>query len=176
MTKPAIPRANRNGCIVALAVIIGLGILGTTACLIFGGSGGRHVSEQEQQDHQAFADRLKTLATTSPGNLRPDGTLKTQLRQLTDFGNTHGEIEREIKGQVVEWTLTVFDVSRHGSEYRVHTSDQDKVETVIVMDPSNHEEKSRINGLHTGNVITVRGYIRGIAEGNVEIAPALLVH
>lgn len=176
MTKPALPRANRNGCIFALAIIIGLGLLAIFACVYFANPRGHPIGEKEKEEQRQIADRLKALETSSPSQLRPDGVLKVQFQKMSEFGNSaRNETERQIKGNIVEWTLTVFQVSHQGSEYRIQTSDTDKVETLVVIDAAARQERSRIDALRTGDVITVRGYIKGITMGSVEISPALLV-
>ncbi len=175
MTNPVRP-GNRKGCIIAAALVLSLGTLAIAACIVFGSSVLGSSSKETTQLDSDISERLKHLESARVSDLKPNGDLLDQFRHLSDFSDLQrGSTEREIKGKVVEWTLTVFEVSHHGEEYRIQTSDRNKVDTVVIVHPLSGEDKSRIESLRTGTPITVRGYINGILTGSVEIDPAIVL-
>lgn len=134
------------------------------------------VSDSVKKAEAETKNQVDALATVSPSNLRPDGELKKKFDMMSDFTDVQREnAEAEFTGKIVEWTLAVFEVKRKDDKYRVQTSNDNNVGTFIDLYPKSDEERTRIEALKTGDMITVRGYINGTFMRNVQIEPAILI-
>jgi hypothetical protein len=68
--------------------------------------------------NQVVTDPIVELSAAQPSSLRPDG----ELAEIFALGTKSTELQREnklaqIRGQVVQWTLPVYEVSRAGDRY-----------------------------------------------------------
>jgi hypothetical protein len=76
----------------------------------------------------------------------------------------------------VEWTLSVYEVSRTGNAYKIQTgTGRNVVGTFITIYPRSDSEKQKIEALKEGDEITIRGFITGTTFRNIDIEPAILV-
>ncbi len=103
-----------------------------------------------------------------------------------NLNSEHTDIQRdnllkEIKGKVVVWQLKVFEVEKSGSTYKIQTNSSidlgqgvEAVGTFIRITPRDDSERSQIEALKTGNMITVRGKISGETMRHIELDPAVL--
>ncbi|HSY27126.1 MAG TPA: hypothetical protein VK832_06465 [Burkholderiaceae bacterium] len=129
------------------------------------------------------AEALATLVAAQPSALRPDG----ELAEMFLLGSNNTDIQREnklkeITGQVVQWQLPVFEVSRHGDGYKVQTSQSSEgllgqalVGTFIYIAPRDDKERQTIEALKTGSIITIKAIISGSSFRSLELTPAILV-
>lgn len=180
MSTPPLPPQpapkKRNGCLIALAVIGGLLVLGIGGCVVLSGLFVAGVSEVAKDEAAKSKARLEALATASPSGLRPDG----ELERLFTLGSEHTDIQREnkekeITGKIVEWTLSVYEVSRSGDGYRVQTHGNNVVGTFTTIHPLSDSDRQKVEALKENDVITIRGYITGTSLRHIEIDPAILV-
>lgn len=129
------------------------------------------------------AEALATLVAAQPSALRPDG----ELAEMFLLGSNNTDIQREnklkeITGQVVQWQLPVFEVSRHGDGYKVQTSQSSEgllgqalVGTFIYLTPRDDKERQTIEALKTGSLITIKAIISGSSFRSLELTPAIIV-
>ena len=89
---------------------------------------------------------------------------------------------KEIKGQVILWTLPVYEVSRAGEGYRVQTKTDIRfgsfgsalIGTFVYITPRSDEERRHIEALKTDDLISFKGRIVGSTWRNLEVKPAIL--
>jgi hypothetical protein len=116
----------------------------------------------------------------TPSNLVPTGELARMYNFLSDStALQRDEKERELKGVVVQWRLSVYDVSSGpGPYYRIQTSSGNGVVgTFCYVIPQNEDERKFLARLKTGDYITCKGIINGVSMRNIEIKPAtVLLH
>ncbi|NMV37884.1 hypothetical protein [Ralstonia insidiosa] len=116
------------------------------------------------------------LDAAPPSNLRPDG----ELASIFELGSRSTNLQREkkeaeIRGKVVAWRLSVYEVSKRGNVYRIQTSSSHgTVGTFVTITARSLADQQLIEGLHTGDGIAFKGKIKGISMRNVEIEPAIL--
>lgn len=153
-------------------VLAGVGVL-IVGLVVIGGQGTTKPKE----------DALAELANAQPSSLRPEG----ELSELFALGSKNTDLQREnklkeIKGQVVEWQLPVYEVSRSGDGYKVQTETgvrigpfgQDLVGTFIHVTPRDDGERKIIENLKTGDAILFKGRIAGSSLRSLDIKPAIL--
>jgi uncharacterized protein (UPF0212 family) len=84
--------------------------------------------------------------------------------------------EKEITGQIVEWSLPIYDVTKTGDGYKVQTKSTDwAVGTFLQVLPRNDDERSQIESLTEDDQIQIKGKITGTSMRNIKIDPAVLV-
>lgn len=129
-------------------------------------------------------DLLAELANAQPSALRAEG----ELSELFALGSKNTNLQREnklkeIKGQIVQWQLPVYEVSRSGDIYKVQTQTsirvgsygQDLVGTFIYITPRDDAERQTIEALKTDDLILFKGRIFDSSLRSLEIKPAILV-
>lgn len=173
LTKKIFPECQKHGAKIGLiyaarVMVIGLSLL-TLAC---GDERGRTM------------DPLALLDQTPVSDLRPDG----ELAEILAIGSTHTNVQREnnllqIRGKTVQWNLPVYEVSRHGTGYRVQTIGEQLAifETpnllagaMVYVTPRTDAERLELEAIMTGDVISFKGVIHDITLRTVEINPARL--
>lgn len=166
-----------NGCLIALMVIGGIAVLSIGGCLMLGGLFVKGVGDAVAEGEVDTQAKIESLESASVSDLQPGGELAKKFGMMSDFTDIQREnAENEITGKIVEWTLTVYEVSKSDDAYRIQTSgDDNEVGTFVTLYPRNDEERQRIEGLMTDNRITIRGYIDGTMMRNIEIDPAILI-
>lgn len=136
-----------------------------------------------QGEGKSKADTLVELANAQPSVLRPEG----ELSELFMLGSKNTDLQREnklkeIKGQVVQWQLPVYEVARSGDVYKVQTKAGAKVGTFgqnlvgafIYITPRSDAERQTIEALKTGDLILFKGRIAGTSMRSLEMKPAIL--
>lgn len=125
---------------------------------------------------------VQDLQSAPISSLSPTG----ELAEIFAFGTDYTDIQREnklkeIKGSVVAWQLPIFEVKRDGQNYRVQTQnpktfgkDEALVPTIITLMPQSDEDKTHIESLKTGDIISIKGTITDAKFRHVMIEPAIL--
>lgn len=125
---------------------------------------------------------IQDLQSAPVSTLTPTG----ELAEIFAFGTDYTDIQREnklkeIKGNVVAWQLPVFEVKRDGQNYRVQTQnpktfgkDETVVPTIITLMPQSDGDKTHIESLKTGDIISIKGIIYGVKMRHLLINPAYL--
>lgn len=133
-------------------------------------------STEEQQ--ASLAASLKEIETAEPSDLSPRG----EIAAIFNLVSQHTDIQRdnkekEIKGKIIQWTLPVFEVRKQkDGVYRITTTGGgDTVGTFITVHTRNDAEKANVEGLKTGDLVSIKGRIDGISLRNIEIEDAVLV-
>jgi uncharacterized OB-fold protein len=133
----------------------------------------------KEQKTAQVAQTLEQLANAPVSNISPHGELAEIFLPMSKYTNVQRENkEKKITGKVVQWKLKVYEVSPpSGDKYRIQTSDSDSdtVGTFVYTYARNAQEKSFIEGLKTGDFVTVKGKIDGVSMRNISIDPAILV-
>ena len=124
-----------------------------------------------------FAQILSKIEQASPSKLSPRGELYSIFR----LGSNHTDIQRdnkeqEITGQIVEWSLPVYEVDRYDDRYyKVQTSEQNgTIGAFLYLAPQSDAERQKIESLKTGSWVKVQGEISDIFLRNIVIKPAIL--
>jgi len=169
--QPFLQPKKKNGCLIAVLVVVALGIGG---CFLLSVKG---VSDKAKEEEAKAQAELESLISATPSSLRPDGKIKAQFQLFSDYTDVQREnAVAEFTGKIVEWQLTVYEVDRRDERYRIQTSRGNNVGTFIDLYPRSDEERSFIEALKTGDPITVRGILKGVTLfRSIEIEPAILV-
>ncbi len=149
-------------------LIVALGVLGT----IF--------APTPEEKAQQMQDTINKLASAPVSKLEPVG----ELGELFNMGSKNTDIQREeveklITGQVVEWTLRVYEVSKDGDYYKVQTqneimSNPKIVSAYVYIYPRDENELAKIKSLKTDDKITFKGIITGVSlSRSINIKPAI---
>lgn len=118
------------------------------------------------------------LVAAIASDLKPTGVLNDMFKLGSDYTDLQRKRkEEEIKGKVVQWKLEVYEVDTvmFGDGYKIQTSGNNCVGTFITIKKPTPEEVEKIEGLKTGDKITVKGYIRDVTMRYISIEPAILV-
>ena len=141
---------------IALAIVVGLGASNTGTA-------------------QSGGTELGQLASASPANLSPIGELAQMFTLMSDYTDLQRENKlKEIEGQVVSWTLPVYDVHRDGEGYKIQTIADAEVGTFIYMSAPDNDGRHFIEGLKTGDRVPFKGKIEGSLLRHLVIRPAIL--
>ncbi len=169
------PKRKIHGCVIAILVLLGLGIVGVGGCVLLTGAVVSNIEKEKQA-------KIKALETATPSELLPDGDLANKFNLISEHTDIQREnTEKEIKGQVVQWTLTVYEVTKNSSGYRIQTKTSiggygNEVAAFVELTARNQEEKSFIEELKTEDRFQFKGYIDGITMRSLDIKPAILVN
>jgi len=132
-------------------------------------------SKEEQQ--ASIASALKEVETAQPTDLSPRGELAAIFNLMSKHTDLQRENkEKEIKGKIVQWTLPVFEVSkREDGVYQIQSrAGGDAVGTFITIHTRNDAEKAKVEGLKTGDMVSIKGRIGGVSLRSIEIEDAVL--
>jgi len=108
----------------------------------------------------------------------------SELAPLFSMGSKGTDLQRdkkekEIKGQLVEWTIPVYEVkvlSAKEGKYKIQgSSKRGAVGTFVTIYALDDNDKARIESLKTGDLVKVKGKITGTFMRNIEIEPAVLM-
>lgn len=121
------------------------------------------------------SDKYAELAAMPAAPILPTG----ELAAMFDLGSDNTDLQREnklkeIKGKVVEWTLSVYEVEKDGDEYKVQTDSDNAVGTFIYISPRNDQDKAVIEALKTGSRVSIKGIIGEDFMRHLVIKPAIL--
>lgn len=162
-------------------VIVWLLLAGTTAVLVNGL--GTHEDGGDEQDVSA---QLNELIESPVSDLEQVG----ELASIYAFGSDHTDLQRErktkeIKGNVVQWKLPVYEVTgKKDGSYLIHTDTEasvgllkvNVVGTNVYIKPRDDRDRATIEGLKTGSWIHIKGIIQGETLRNLDIKPAILIY
>lgn len=127
-------------------------------------------------------NQVQELQSAPVSTLKPTGELAEVFGFGTDFTDIQRENKlKEIKGSVVAWQLPVYEVKRDGEHYRVQTQNPKTfgqneaiVPTIISITPLSAEDKSLIEAMKTGDIISIKGRIADVKLRHIIINPAFL--
>ena len=135
-------------------------------------------------DLKSKADPLTELANAQPGYLQPEG----ELSELFALGSKYTDLQRENKskeiiGQIVQWRLPVYEVSKSKEGYKIQTRGsvsiggygKDSIGTFIHITPRDDEDRKIIENIKTDDVIAFKGRIAGTSMRMLTIKPAILI-
>lgn len=131
------------------------------------------------KDRSAAASSSNTITDLSgaiPSSLSPYG----RLADIFNIGSDYTDLQREdtlkeIKGQIVQWTLPAYEVERDGNVYTITVLPGKNVGCYIVIPNPDSQQLSRLKSIKTEENITFKGYIKGISMRHIIISPAMLV-
>lgn len=128
-----------------------------------------------QSSSKEPSDKFADLAAATPTSIKPTGELAAMFGLMSDNTDLQREDKiKDLKGKVVEWNLTVFEVARDGDGYKVQTAGDDEVGTFVYLAARDESEKKRIEALKTGDRISVKGVIKDTFMRSFAIKPAIL--
>ena len=170
------PKKKMSGCLIAILVLIGLGILGVGGCFLITGAAFSQAAKKEKE-------KLEALKTATPSNLSPGG----ELADIFNINSKHTDLQRdnkekEILGKIVQWDLKVNEIKSTGKTYKIQTSgglnfmEQSPVATFVYITPVSDEDSEYLAELKTDNVVSIIGYIDGTMMRSLEISPAIIYH
>ncbi|OQW90672.1 MAG: hypothetical protein BWK78_06465 [Thiotrichaceae bacterium IS1] len=137
------------------------------------------VSQPSKEEKTAqIAQTLEQLAKTPVSDISPHGELAEIFLPISKYTDIQREeVEKNITGEVVQWELRVYEISKSSeNKYKIQTSiDSDTVGTFVYVFTRSAEEKSFLESLKTGDLVTVKGKIDGVSLRNITINPAILV-
>jgi hypothetical protein len=147
--------------------IIGLAVIGA----FFG------MSPEEKA--AKLTDTLAQIEQASPSSLKAGGELAAMFSYNSDFTDLQREDkEKEIKGQIVEWTLPVFEVKRQDEaerKYKVQTTSRNNaVGAFVNVYARSDNEAKQIESLKTGDMFSFKGRITGTFMRSVQIDDAIV--
>ena len=150
-------------------ILLGLIVIGVLGA-IFGPS--------KEEKAQQLSATLANMANAQAANISASG----ELSELFSLGSKNTDIQRdnmekEIKGKIVEWSLPVYEVKKRDENiYRVQTKSGTRyVGAFLTLYARSSDEASYIESLQTGSMITFKGKIGGTTMRNIDIDPAILV-
>lgn len=130
---------------------------------------------------EEVATQLAAVEQSAPADINPNGELAELFSVLSENTDIQRDnMEKELTGKVVQWTLPVFDVNISNEKkniYRVQTSAKNNtVGTLITLHARNSDEVTFIEGLIEDSLITVKGEIAGASiTRSIQIENARLV-
>jgi len=153
-----------------LAAIGGLALIGIALAVY------SMMPSKEERAAQRQAQTLAAVEGSQPSGLSPRGELADYFNltsRRTD--DQRADKVQAIRGEIVLWSLPVQSVSKQeGGIYRVQTSAfMDTVGTVVTLHARNDAEREIVEGLETGDWITIKGKIGGVESHDVEIVDAI---
>lgn len=129
-------------------------------------------------------DDSARLIDAVPSALSPSGELYKTFHLGTDATDVQREnLENSIKGQIVQWTLPVYEVRKSGSGYTIQTSTESSffgigtpfIGTFVKAVARTPEEVSYIERLKTDDKVTIKGRISGTFMRSIQIEPAIVM-
>jgi|GEM_PF-915546 len=155
-----------------------LGGVGLLVILIIGG-----VMSGKDGVKSKISEQME-LINAQPSHLQIEG----ELSEIFAMGSKYTDLQREkkskeITGQVVQWRLPVYEVSKSDDVYKIQTQSkinimgfgQDLVGVFVYITPRNDQERQFIEALKTDDMITFKGIISGTSMRNLTVKPAILI-
>lgn len=137
--------------------------------------------EHSVQEPAVHVSKLDQLAAMPAASLSPTGELAAMFNLMSEYTDLQRENKlREIKGKVVEWSLTVYEVEREGDGYSIQTGNSDElgtgneVGTLIHVSPRSEQDNAVIAALKTGSRISIKGVVEDDWMRSLVISPAIL--
>ena len=142
------------------------------------------LAPSDKEKAQTQANALDVIANAQPSNLSPVelGAIFSPNSKYTDLQRDNKE--KEITGQVVQWTLKVYDLKKlDEGKYKIQTQSSvnfgqssEPVGAWVTIYTRSPEETQFVGGLQTDSLISFKGKITGVDfMRNIEIDPAILV-
>ena len=177
-------------------VLIILGILGLLTIggcvvlpvLLVGGAASA-VNEAVQEAENERLEAIDNLLNEPEiSNLSPTGELAEIYKLNSEITDLAREAKtEEITGEIVEWTLPVFDISKTSDDsVRIQFAGDSKILGVgeqrptVFADvyPQDEDENKYLIQLKEGDSATIRGYIKGETPliRAIEIDPAIIIN
>jgi len=151
-----------------IILIIVLGVIGTL------------LQPSSEEKAKKLQETMSSLEQAEVSDLKASG----KLGEMFNLGSKHTDIQREeseayIKGKVVEWSLRVYEVSKHEDYYRVQTqtemmSTPKVVSAFVNIYPRNESELAKVKTLKTDDIVTFKGIITGVSMRSINVSPAII--
>jgi hypothetical protein len=139
---------------------------------------GKETASQTPVDgsNEKVPRNVAALIGATPTPVQPTGELADIFSLMSEYTNLQRENKfKELKGNVVEWRLTVYEVSRHGDGYKIQTGGIGEVGTFVHLKARDDTDKKRIEAMKTGDKISIRGVIKDTFIRSFVLDPALLL-
>lgn len=130
-----------------------------------------------EDTQKALNNKLDEITNATPANL-DSAELAEIFAVMSDSTKIQKENkEKEIKGEIVEWDLKIFNVTKRDDYYRVQTlPSKNMPPTFVSLYPRNEGHKTIIEGVKGGDFLKIKGIISGTSvTGSIEISPAVLM-
>ncbi len=120
---------------------------------------------------------ISELESATAADISPQGELAKAFSFNSEYTNVQREnLENDIKGKIVQWTLPLYEVKKNDSGYTLQTSDTNNTVGVFARVHIREEsERDYIESLKTGASITLKGKITGTFLRNIELKPAIVI-
>jgi hypothetical protein len=128
-------------------------------------------------------EAIAQLATLQPVET-DQGTVAEMLALNTRSTEVQREaLEKQLLGNAVEWPIKVYEVTQDGEAYKILSepipitdpSATPLLRVLTVVFPQSEQDRSAIEALRTGDIVSVKGFVRSITLRTVLILhPAVL--
>lgn len=140
-------------------------------------------SPSEEERANQLSATLAEIASAPTANISPTGEIAAIFKLNSEYTDLQRDDKRnEIRGQIVQWTLPVYEVRRSNNAYRVQTSRDEalfggtpRVGAFITLHARNDAETAYIESLKTGDMLTFKGRITGTTLRNIDVSPAIVI-
>ncbi|MGB5686120.1 MAG: hypothetical protein WBM35_09920 [Candidatus Electrothrix sp.] len=136
---------------------------------------------ENNAENNAELSEAEQILAAEPEVGGPDGELGAMFAVKGDSAKQYSNAQKmekkiEVTGKIVEWTLEVYKVKKDGVAYRIQNKSAPGVlSTFVSISPRSDAEKTRVETLKMGDVVTVKGKIKGFSLGRVFVVnPAFL--
>ena len=152
-----------------MGVLLKLLILGVVVAIIAA------IASPSSEEVAAANEAIKAQAPNT--SLASDGELKDLFTMGSDNTDLQREEkEKEIKGEVVQWTLPVYEVNKlEEGKFKIQTSGIGHVATFCYIVADGDDDIAKLSALKTGDMVTVKGKIDGISFRSIKLDPCFLV-
>lgn len=123
------------------------------------------------------------MSAAPESDYRPEGVISEVFALGSRNTNLQREsAQKELTGQVINWSLPVYEVSRSGNNFKVQTQAKarvgnfgtDLVGTFVIVTPRSDDERRMLASLQTGDTLSFKGRIRGVTMRHLNVEPAIL--
>jgi hypothetical protein len=166
----------KGGALKIILILLGVVALCIGGCVLTCTGGAAVVGAGIAAAEEEKLELAKSLKSMPAGDVSAES-----LSELFSYGEKFTDLQREnkeaeINGEIVEWELPVFDVSKKSDGiYRIQTKRGGSVGTFTNLYTFSPEEVSRVEALVEGDKIKIKGKITGTSMRNIEIEPAIFV-
>ncbi len=137
-----------------------------------------------QRDLRATPGQIETVLQTKTLDLTPE-----EVGRAFAIGSAATEVQRQrlkeaLLGKVVQWDLTVYDVSLDGGVYRIVSKplSQEEGDAIVLLSafadvtPREDANAKRLERLRTGDRVRIRGVVQDLSfRAVLRIGPAILI-
>ena len=140
-------------------------------------------SPSEEELANKLDQTLSEIVSSQPSNISPTGEIAAIFKLDSKYTDLQrGDKENELRGQIVQWSLPVYEVRRTNNAYRIQTSGDEalfggtpRVGAFITVYARNDTETKYIESLKTGDIINFKGRISGTTMRNIDVNPAIVI-